>query len=78
MSFLFGKRPAWGMKLWGGAWLLALPIMLIGELIGVNWLFFPYCAFLILVLLPTLNILDGQNKNRGGTGIMWHDKVPPK
>ncbi len=56
---LYGKRLGWGMKLWLGAGLLTFPIMLLGELIGAPWLFFPYGALLVLVLLPTLNILDG-------------------
>ncbi len=75
---LFGKRLGWGMKLWLAAGLLMFPTMLVGELVGAPWLFFPYGALLILVVLPILNILDGRNKNRGGTGILWEDETPPK
>jgi hypothetical protein len=59
------------MKLWFGAWLLMFPLMLVGEMVNVPWLFFAYGALVIAVVLPTLNILDGRNKNRGGNGIMW-------
>lgn len=70
---LFGRRLGWGMKLWFALGLLMFPLMAIGELISLPWLFFPYGALLVLVVMPTLNIVDWLNRRRGGKGIMWED-----
>lgn len=70
---LFGKRLGWGMKLWFGCGLLMLALVPLGEAINVPWLFFPFGAFCMFVVLPILNTLDGRNKNRGGPGILWKD-----
>jgi len=66
------------MKLWTAAWLLMFPVGLVGALIGAPWLFLPYGMLLGLVLMPTLNIIDGRNKNRGGNGIMYEDDQSSK
>lgn len=70
---LFGKRLRWGMKLWFWAWLLALPLMLIGELTEMPWLWFGYGLLLLFVVMPVLYIIEGLSRRRGGEGIMWED-----
>ncbi len=69
----FGKRLGWGMKVWLGCGVVLLALVPLGILINVPWLFFPFGALCVFVVMPTLNILDGQNKNRGGKGILWED-----
>ncbi len=69
----FGRRLGWGMKVWLGCGLAMFALLPLGYLINVPWLFFPFGAFCGLVVLPTLNILDGRNKNRGGKGILCED-----
>lgn len=67
----FGKRLGWGGKFWLGC-MLALPtVMLLGHAINVPWLWLPFVALYVVVVMPTLNILDGQNKKRGGKGILF-------
>lgn len=67
----FGRRLRWGAKLWLGL-MLAMPLlMLVGQLIGMPWLFFVIMAPIVLIGLPVLNTLDGRDKNRGGPGILW-------